>query len=318
MVDMLKGKKALLIGGFGFLGAHLCRGLLDAGAEVCVVDRGFKRGSAKERRVQDLLDRVDLITADAETISHYDERLTNADLVYNLVWMRSERPEDIERSWEVNCRLPLRLLERVRQSGRNPLVVHFGTRLEYAAQPSPVAEDGRLSPTTIYGTHKLTTERYHQHYHVVYGLRTVCLRISTIYGPGGEKDAGGGGLVQAMIKTLSGGGTFTITGDADRAKDLVYVDDVVEGVLACSTTSRCVGEVFNIGQGSAISLYDAACIAQKVIGKGEVAKNPSHKDHDFAFVANVSKMAAYTGWKPTIAFKEGMELTWRSVPEGRA
>jgi len=302
------GKRAVVVGGLGFIGAHLCRALLAEGWRVTIIER--PDDGEKERRGKDILPGARLIFRDALDVQAYEKELREAALVANLVGFRGSDPEDAEQSYLLNCRLPLLLLEALRRQGSKAVILHFGSRLQYgAARQLPVDEEAPCVPLDIYGVHKLTAELYHRLYWKLCGVRPICFRITNVYG--GDSWNGEGAqtnIVSKIVQTLGQGGTFEIEGEGDQEKDFIHISDVVAAVLACVHDEKCVGEVFNIGSGTGVRFRDAVRMIKERVGKGVVTANSGKASGDPAFVADIGKIGTFTGWAPRVPFSEGIRM----------
>ena len=123
-------------------------------------------------------------------------------------------------------------------------------------------EDSLLRPVSPYGVTKLAGENLCYLYWKNYNVPTVSLRYFTVYGPRQRPDM----AIHKFVKAILNDDIILIFGDGEQTRDLTYVDDAVEAnILAAESNS--VGETFNIGGGSRISVNDLIKIIARTIGK---------------------------------------------------
>ncbi len=294
--ERMAGKRALLIGGLGFIGTHLTKALLEKHVRVTIIARqegAIPRGAT-------------LIVADAFETNKYRNELRDAEFIVNLVGLRTN---DAAESRRVNYEFPLKLLEEMRALGAKGLLVQFGSRLEYGEQEKmPVPESASCTPAEPYGSNKLAAEQGLLGAARAGTLRCACYRVATVYGSGSR------GMVNMLVETLRRGGTFTIHGDGSRVKDFIHVDDVAAAVLATLTRAdACQGEAFNLGGGEPLTFLEAAETVRRIVGKGKIAVDAAKAANDPAFVADIEKIKKHAGWTPHVSFAEGIK---KIVQEG--
>jgi nucleoside-diphosphate-sugar epimerase len=182
---------------------------------------------------------------------------------------------DPGRDLECNLVSQIRLLEALRRAGRQPLLVISSTRQVYGRPINlPVSEDHPVAPPDPNGIHKLAAEQYAFVYGQVYGIPSVVLRITNVYGPrqGTVDPAHGvtGFVIGRLLRTepvlLYGGGAFR--------RDWLYVDDAVDALIAAAEAPVACGRVYNIGHDKPASLRDFVMAARDFVGGGEVQEMP--------------------------------------------
>src|SRR5207237_1349024 len=125
-----------------------------------------------------------------------------------------------------------------------------------------------------YAVSKLAGEHMAHAYHDELGLPTVTVHPFNVYGP----NQVGEGAIQAFISAALDGRDLTIHGDGSQIRAWCYVDDMVEGVLACLERPQAVGNTFNIGNPrSAVTIFDLAQRIKRLTGApGEIVFQPLH------------------------------------------
>ncbi|HEY3316895.1 MAG TPA: NAD-dependent epimerase/dehydratase family protein [Coriobacteriia bacterium] len=302
------GKRAVVFGGAGFLGSHVASALTARGADVLVVDRVSPRPAllaAVEARIADVLDSEAVRRAvhEADHVFAFAARAGAGDSV-------SDPLGDLEGS----CRTQLVLLEAVRQVAPEASVVFPGSRLEYG-KPSylPVDEAHTTRGDTPYAIHKTACAAYYRFYAERHGLRTCVLRLSNPYGPHAAEGAFKGfGIVNHFVDVAVRGGTIELFGGGPQLRDLPYVEDVAEAILAAALRAP-AGCVLNVGSGEGVSLADAARTVVDAAGSGSIRSVPWPEEYlsaetgDFYF--DISAAREVLGWSPRTPLTEGLART---------
>ncbi|MFC7177458.1 NAD-dependent epimerase/dehydratase family protein [Halosegnis marinus] len=249
-VGDLAGRTVLVTGGAGFVGGHIAR-TLAGDAEVRVLD---DLSAGRRERVPD---DATLVEGDVRDDDALAEAMADADVVFHEAAMVSV-PRSVEaptRCHDVNTGGTLAVLERAREADAR-VVLASTTSVYGHPETTPVAESHPCEPVSPYGVSKLAADRYARLYHELYGLPTVALRYFNVYGPG---QTGGqySGVVTTFLEQARCGQPLTVHGDGEQTRDFVHIDDVVRANLAAATTDA-VGEAFNVGTGTAVTVNQLA------------------------------------------------------------
>ena len=302
-----RDRRVLVLGGGGFLGTNVSRRLAEAGARVTATStRASAVTPAGVRHVR-------WEAADADSVRPL---VAEADVVFSL-FGRSGAVRSVREpagDLAVNGAGQLAVLEAVRQAQPTAKVVFPSSRLAYGrVSELPVPESHALEPLDVYAVHKLAGEHYHQIYHRVHGLRTTVLRITNPYGPGQPVDRREYGLVNAMVQRALAGEALTVFGDGRQLRDLVYIDDVTDALLAAGAIAATDGEIYNLGSGVGIPLVDAAHAIVRLAGRGHVehAAWPAFAEcvETGDFVADIAKLSKTIDWRPRVGLDEGLART---------
>ena len=310
-----RSPRAVVLGAGGFIGSHLCRGLVRAGWDVT----GVVRHEAAHilGRLRGVVDDVRLVSGDVGDCSLLERVLPQADAVYPLAG-RSGATRSMQSpgaDLAGNLTAHLNLLEVLRVVNPDARVVFPGSRLQYGVPNSlPVGEYHQQAPTSFYGVHKVAAESYYRIYHEQHGLATCCLRISNPYGPWQGRPDASFGIIGTFMRSAAVGGTIEVYGNGSQVRDFLYIDDLVELFLKATTTERAVGEVFNAGGPAPVSVRLAAEVVARVVGQGLVAEVPWPRG-EFAvetgdYLSDLRNVRRVLGWQPRTDLAEGIELTW--------
>ena len=321
-MDSYAGRRALVIGGLGYLGSNLTSTLLAASAEVTIVTPARNRHASAVSGYEARDARV--VEADVRDLAAMREVVRGQGVVFNVSGrsgaLRSVQEPLID--LDVNCAGSLALLEALRLENPGAKLVFAGTRLVYgAARALPVSEDHALTPLCPHGVHKAAVEQYLAVYGRLYGLRATVLRMTNPYGPGQPRDRSAYGVINYLIHRALAGQSLPIYGDGGQLRDYVFIDDTVDAMLLAGLDARSDGRVYNVGSGVGTSMLDAARLIIETVGAGRVelqAWPPVVRQIDTGdFVADVRRIGDELGWRPAVALPDGLRRTVaESVAEG--
>jgi len=310
LVQEFYGRRALVLGGSGFIGGALARRLVTLGAHVTLT----ATGPATAQRVVDLAERAQIEIADLCDRGRLATLVPDQDFIFNFAGVSgavqsNTRPaEDLE----VNGQGVLNLLEACRELNSTARIIFPGSRLQYGVPVYlPVDEAHPLRPISIYGAHKLLGEVYHQLYHHNHGLRTTVLRISNPYGFSHPPAEGAEyNVVGRFIHAALADQPLQVFGDGRQQRDYLHIDDVVEAVLRTALTEAMVGQAYNLGAGRPVPLIEMAQLIVSTIGRGRVEQVPWPEQFKLVetgdFYFSIARLTQALNWGPRIELAEGV------------
>jgi CDP-glucose 4,6-dehydratase len=320
-------RRALVTGGRGFVGAWLCRALLDRGVAVVSLDRRTPRerpstlallgidgnvaeqaGSLVDRA---LLDRV-LAEHDVDTVFHLA-----AETIVGKV------RDDPAAAFDTNVRGTWTVLEACRDRGVERVVFASSDKAYGAHDELPYREDFALRPTAPYEASKAAADLIARSYWPSYGLPVAVTRFANIYGGG---DLNFSRLVPEAACAAIDGRAPVLRSDGSPVRDLLYVEDAAAAYLAIADAlggDDVRGEAFNAGGERPYSVLEIVAAITRIAGTGvepdvRGAGNPDG-EIDRQYV-DAAKLRERCGWKPETGLEEGLgrALAWyRAHPEVR-
>lgn len=326
-------RRALVIGGAGFIGTNLADRLARDGEQVVVFDNLSRPGVERNLRwlTQTHPSRVTPVIADVRDADSIRRAVDSADSVFHLaaqVAVTTSIDEPLN-DFEVNARGTLNVLEALRSCGRTVPVVFTSTNKVYGAldelemrvvgrRYEPVdhliARDGISESRTLdfhspYGCSKGTADQYALDYARTYGLRSVVLRMSCIYGPHQHGNEDQGWVAHFLIRALEGR-PLTLYGNGMQVRDILYADDLVEAFLCAREAAvRKPGRAFNIGGGPArtTSLLELVDLIAELTGRRlEHRFDEWRRGDQRYYVSNTQAFTEATGWTPTVEVRDGV------------
>ena len=302
-------KRALVTGGAGFIGSHLCeRLLLEEGYGVVCMDN-LRTGSPEN--VAHLHKDPDFEYVDHD-VTTYIDLPGRLDEVYHFASPAS--PADFER-------IPIPILKVGALGTYNALGLAKakGARLMLAStsevygdplvHPQPEGYWGNVNPIGIRGVYdeaKRYAESITMAYHRHHGVDTRIVRIFNTYGP--RMRADDGRMVPNFIRQALGGEPLTVYGEGTQTRSVQYVDDLVEGVfrLMGSPETRPV----NVGNPNERTVREIAELVIEVSGSGsELVHAPLPEDDPKRRCPDITRAGEVLGWEPSVSAGEGLRKT---------
>jgi UDP-glucose 4-epimerase len=309
-------RRVLVTGGAGFIGSHVADAFLAADSDVTVIDN-LSRGRPQQAPRAAEFRQLDVGSEEAralvaggkfEVIVHLaaqvDVRVSVSDPVFDA---------------EENLLALLSLLEGARAGGTRRIVFSSSGGVVYGERRPPLVETAPKFPISPYGVTKLAAEYYLGCYAQLYGLETVALRYSNVFGPR-QDPHGEAGVVAIFGNRLRHKKALTIYGDGNQTRDYVYVADVARAnVLAADAAlppldGTIDARAFNIGTGIETSVNALAHAMIKASGvEVAVEHAPSRGGELLANALTADKAARVLGWKPAVSLAEGLKTTYEWI-----
>ena len=297
--------KVLVTGGAGFIGSHVTDRLIDAGAEVVVVDNlsSGRRGTVNPRARLHAMDIGDEGIRQLFEHEHFDC------VDHHAAQMNVRRSvDDPIFDARVNILGSLNLLQAAVATGVKKFVFASTGGAIYGEQLTfPADETHQTWPMSPYGIAKLAVEKYLAFYREVYGLSYTALRYANVYGPR-QDPHGEAGVVAIFGQRLLAHEPAIINGDGEQTRDFVYVDDVVRANVLAATTD--LQGIYNVGTGIETSvnvLY--ASLAKHTALAAAPQYGPAKAGEQRRSVLDSRKLQAATQWRPLISLDEGLRHT---------
>jgi len=211
----------------------------------------------------------------------------------------------------------LEVLEAIRLEGGRPRVVLASSRLVYG-KPAvlPVDENHPLAPESIYAAHKLCCEHYLRAYAAQGLLSYTIARISNAYGPDAQWTTRPHGMVNAFVRQAVAGTPIQLFGDGNQLRDLIYVADLADVLIACGEMPAASDLVLNVGTGVGVSLREMAERVVALAGGPAVEFVPWPPDFAMVetgdYVTNPGRLHRILGVLPRWTIQQGLEATLAS------
>jgi len=296
--------RVAVTGGAGFIGAHSCRALLEAGHEVVAID------DLSHGKKEALPAGAALLVMDVRSPQLAAEfaRL-RPDAVIHLAAQMDVRHSvaDPMHDASVNVLGTVNAIAAARQAGARRFVFASSGGAVYGEQETfPAPEQHPRRPASPYGVSKLCGEEYVDLARRE-GLSAIALRYANVYGPG-QDPMGEAGVVAIFLHKMLGGGDPVINGDGRQTRDFVYVGDVARAnVLAVGSDA---GGALNVGTGIETSVNELARSLARAAGYSKrIAHGPAAAGEQKRSSVDPRAARDQLRWEPRVALDEGLRLT---------
>jgi UDP-glucose 4-epimerase len=298
-------KSYLVTGGCGFIGVNLVSRLAGRGARVRILDN---LSLGKPEDVAPL--GIDLRVGDIRDMAALKDACQGMDVVVHLAAHTRvvESVSHPELNFEINAIGTMNVLRACRDAGVKKVIFASTGGAILGEQGPPVHEGMVPRPVSPYGASKLVGEAYCSAFCGSFGLNTVALRFSNVYGPFSYHK---GSVVAQFLRNLMQEEPLVIYGDGQQTRDFLYVDDLVDAVLLADK-SETPGEVFQIASGRETSLKDLLAAMKRVLPsvKFDVRYEPARAGEILRNYASIEKARRLLGYNPSKKLDDGLRDTW--------
>ncbi len=307
--------RCLITGGAGFIGAALANRLVEDGYHVRALD-DLSAGDPSH-----LDSRVLFTRGDVRDVPRLWTLLQDVDCVYHLA-ARVSVPESIlyPRDYNhVNVGGTVAVMEAVRDAGVKRVVLASSGAIYGEQRKQPVGEQMVPNPDSPYAVSKIASEYYVFTIGALYDIETVALRIFNAYGPGQFVPASHAPVIPQFLKQALGGGSLVIFGDGSQTRDFVYIDDVVDALVAAATASDVDRRIINVGSGQEVSINQLVEKVARATGRNLNHLYSQANDGGVSrLVADIGLARQKLGYDPEVDLDEGLRRMLASDPQFRA
>lgn len=323
--------KILITGGAGFIGVNAADRFLREGYEVVVFDNFSRKGTDLNRGFLErtFSQRLSVMKGDVRTDSRVlGELCEQCDVVLHLAGQVAVTTSVVNprEDFDINALGTFNVLEAVRLSRRRPLLIFASTNKVYGGLDNVSVEEGerryrfsgglrgiteeqQLDFHSPYGCSKGAADQYVRDYARLYGMKTVVLRQSCIYGPHQMGIEDQGWVAWFMIAGLFDR-PVQVYGNGKQVRDLLYIDDLIEAYWQCVRQPDAVsGRVFNMGGGpdNTLSLLEfLELLATKNGMQLRYTHGETRPGDQPIFISDNAAFMKATGWCPRTGVGEGI------------
>ena len=302
--------KVLVTGGAGFIGSHLVDRLLEAGHEVDVLDEfnDYYDPRIKRANLQPVADRITVHEADIRDAAAVDRIISVGayGAIVHLAARAGVRPSIKEPRLYIDANIigTYNLLEAARKAGIRRFVSASSSSVYGVLKTVPFREDMALTETiSPYAATKLAAEQLCSNYSHLYGMRIISLRFFTVYGPRQRPDL----AIHKFTRFIHEGRPIDQYGDGSTRRDYTYIDDIIQGVMACLTYEGRLCDVFNLGESQTTTLTELIRAIEDALGKKAVINRMPDQPGDVPLTyADISKARSLLNYNPTTKIKDGI------------
>ena len=308
--------RALVTGGAGFLGSHLCRALVGRGWQVVAVDN-LVTGSRRNIADLEADQHFEIIEHDVSRCDEWSRLgVTTKPGAFDAVLhfaSPASPPRYLERpiaTLEVGSRGTQHTLELARATGARYLLAStsevYGDPLVHPQPESYWGNVNPVGPRSVYDEAKRFAEAIATAYERAHGLDVRIARIFNTYGPGMARDDGR--AVSNFIAQALEERPLSVYGDGSQTRSFCYLDDEVRGLLALLESNQ-RGPV-NLGNPAEVTVLDLAELVLEVTGsRSSIAFDPLPIDDPVRRCPDISLAERVLGWRPEVELRQGLATT---------
>lgn len=328
--------KITVTGGAGFIGFHSCRYFAEKGHDIFLLDDFSRKGSRAhaEKLISEFGEKIKIVECDisvssTENLSIIEKIVSQSDVVIHLAAQVAVTTsvKNPRRDFEVNALGALNLLEACRKASTKPFIIYSSTnkvyggmdhleiierdnRYYFAEHLYGISETALLDFHSPYGCSKGAADQYVRDYNRIYGVPSVVLRQSCIYGTeqyGHEEQ----GWIAHLTLNACRNMPIKVFGDGKQVRDVLFAQDLVELFDACIQNMKKVsGKIYNAGGGykNILSLLDLIEILEKTLGrKIEKSFHDWRPGDQKVYISDIDQLKKDLEWEPKISPTEGVE-----------
>lgn len=305
--------RCLIIGGGGFLGSHLAKGLLERGHKVRILELPFN----EYPNLTLSMNKIELITGDFTIPSIIQSAVKDIDFVFHLAYtvLPQDSMEHPSFDLKTNVIGSIQLFEAcIKHKIKKIIFSSSGGTVYGIPQYLPIPETHPTYPICSYGITKITIEKYLNMYHHLHNLDYIILRSSNFYG--GRWDTfRQQGAVDVFLNKVKTKEPIIIWGDGEVVRDYIYIKDATEAfILSCEKQTQ--NKIFNIGDGKGTSLNDLIALIKEVTRKEVEVRYEKARPFDVPVnILDIERAKKELGWESKVSLKEGILKAWQYLQQ---
>ena len=303
-------KIAIVTGGAGFIGSHLCDALIEKGYTVVCVDNLI---TGSRENIKQLISNKNFEFLQKDIVKD-SLGIKKADYIFHLASPAS--PYDFQGLAEeialVNSVGTIKMLELAKDTGARFLLGStsevYGDPKEHPQKETYFGNVNSFGPRSCYDESKRFAEAITYIYLHKNGVDARVIRIFNTYGPRMKKDDGR--AISNFVNQALEGRPITVYGKGDGTRSFCYYLDMVEGLMKAMFTEGIKGEVINLGNPEEYKIIDLAEKIKKMTGsKSKVAFSTLPPDDPMQRQPDISKAKKVLIWEPRVSLIEGLGKT---------
>lgn len=306
-MSIAKGR-ALVTGGAGFIGSHLCERLLNDGYDVLCVDNYY---SSTKDNIAHLLSnpRFEIIRHDV-TFPLYVE----VDEIYHLACPASpiHYQRDPVQTTKTAVHGSINMLGLAKRTGAKILLTStsevYGDPLVHPQSEDYWGNVNPIGPRACYDEGKRAAETLFFDYHRQHNLQIKVVRLFNTYGP--RMHPKDGRVVSNFIVSALSGAPLTVYGDGSQTRSFCFVDDLIDGLVAMMNSPVEVTGPINLGNPGEFTIGDLATkVLDEIPSSSGIEYLPLPQDDPVRRQPDITRARTILGWEPKVSLAEGLPRT---------
>ncbi len=257
-----------------------------------------------------LKNKITTYLANVEQIQSVHFKKTFDGIFHLATAPRSSSLKDPMRDIETNCKGMIAVLELAKTHGAKVVFTSNSGIYGSAQEGGPINENSINNPTTPYDANKLVSEYYCKIYHDIYGVSSTVVRFATVYGERQQVNErlNWRPLVATFVKNAMNGEEVTINGDGEQTRDLIYVQDAVQGVIKAMKSSINDANIFLLSTNTETSVNQVLHVVEAIAGLRMRVKYSEPLPGDIRKMRySYDKAKVKLGFEPQFSVHQGIE-----------
>jgi UDP-glucuronate decarboxylase len=305
---MIARGRALVTGGAGFIGSHLCERLLDDGYEVLCVDNYY---SSTKDNISHLLGRprFEVLRHDV-TFPLYVE----VDEIYHLACPASpvHYQRDPVQTTKTAVHGSINMLGLAKRTGAKILLTStsevYGDPLVHPQSEDYWGNVNPIGPRACYDEGKRAAETLFFDYYRQHGLKIKVVRLFNTYGP--RMHPYDGRVVSNFVVSALQDLPLTVYGSGEQTRSFCFIDDLVDGLIAMMASDDEVTGPINLGNPGEFTIAELAeLVLSKTGAKSVISHHPLPTDDPVRRQPDITRAIATLDWRPTTDLADGLDQT---------
>ncbi|TCO69840.1 NAD-dependent epimerase/dehydratase family protein [Marinisporobacter balticus] len=301
--------KVLITGGYGFIGSHVTERFYKEGYEIYIIDN-LSTGDKDHVKIKHKFYELDVIDSKCQEVFSN----VKFDVVIHLA-AHIDAVASVEKpSFDATANILglINMLELSSKYDVKKFILASSAAVYGSNEEIPLIEDTSLNPISPYGVSKLTGENYCKLWKNTYGLETVCLRFSNVYGPR-QSVKGEGGVVAVFMNNLFLEKELCIYGTGEQTRDFIYVEDVVDAIYKSCDYSY--SDVINVSVDTQYSLINLIDAIKNVHGDTDFRHEQLRKGDILHSRLSNKRAKKELNWTPLYTLNKGIFKTYKWYEE---
>jgi UDP-glucose 4-epimerase len=303
----------ILFGGSGFIGKGIRRVLAQTQTPTILIGRSVSMPHAAHEQYYSL---KDFSLAEIQKLLPQDRDYVIVDLAYTSVPNTSF--DDPIKDFSENLYSVIRHLNLAREIKlRKYVYVSSGGTVYGSGFTAPIPESAPNFPIAPYGITKMACERYVHMYHQIYGLPTLIVRPSNVYGPE-QVPFRGQGFIATAMGLAAQGNPVKIFGDGSIVRDYIHIDDFCSALFTAIEYAP-QGGIYNIASGKGLTINAVIAAINNTLNAESVRLTAEYlpaRNYDVPYnVLDCTRLTELDGWGPEVSFETGLQATWTWIKQ---
>lgn len=297
-------KKILVLGGNGFIGAHLVQALLTKGYKVRIWDK-------RRKNPLKIISSAEFIPGNFTDCTYINEVVKDIDVAYHLMSTTIPSTSNQDPVFDIQSNLigSLDFLKAaIKANIKKIIFISSGGTIYGNTKEFPIRENVIPNPICSYGIVKAAIENYLHLFYNLYGLHYTIFRLANPFGEG--QRPGKHGVIPTFMQQILKDKEIEIWGDGSIIRDYIYIKDVID-LLLKSAEVETAQYVFNVGSGIGRSINEIVKVLERVSGKKiKCCYKNIRKEDVKKCILSYDLAKQELDWFPKVTFNEGIVRTW--------